>query len=110
MRCCFLCGRNGCGDPLEEHHVFGGANRKKSDKAKLVVDLCGHRCHRGGKNSVQKNGEVNRRLKAYFQGVYMERFNVSTSEFIKLFGKNYILDDDDTNFDGFVDCAERYDF
>ncbi len=31
---CYLCGRNRIADPcgLEEHHVFGGANRKFSEK------------------------------------------------------------------------------
>ena len=28
---CFLCGRNGNGDPLDRHHIFNGANRKKSE-------------------------------------------------------------------------------
>jgi len=29
---CYLCGRNGSGDPLDWHHVFGGANKKLSEK------------------------------------------------------------------------------
>ena len=24
---CWLCGRNGADDPLDVHHIFGGANR-----------------------------------------------------------------------------------
>lgn len=43
---CFLCKRNGSGDRLERHHIFGGANRWKSEKLGLVVWLCGERCHR----------------------------------------------------------------
>ena len=42
---CFLCGRNDPSDPLERHHILGGANRKKSEKYGLVVYLCGNRCH-----------------------------------------------------------------
>lgn len=40
-RVCWLCGRNGNGDPLECHHIFGGAMRKKSEKYGLKVYLCG---------------------------------------------------------------------
>ena len=47
-RVCWLCGRNGNGDPLECHHIFGGAMRKKSEKYGLKVYLCGDRCHRNG--------------------------------------------------------------
>lgn len=32
---CYFCGRNGSRDPLEEHHVFGGANRKLSEKRRI---------------------------------------------------------------------------
>lgn len=42
---CWLCGRWGW---LEEHHIFGGANRKKSEKYGLKVGLCGDTCHRNG--------------------------------------------------------------
>ena len=31
-RACWLCGRNGASDPLDAHHIFGGANRKLSEK------------------------------------------------------------------------------
>lgn len=31
-RACWLCGKNGNGDPLELHHIFGGAMRSKSEK------------------------------------------------------------------------------
>ena len=37
---CWLCGRWG---HLEEHHIFGGANRKKSTRYGLTVFLCGDR-------------------------------------------------------------------
>ena len=29
---------------MEKHHIFGAANRKKSEKYGLTVDLC-HWCH-----------------------------------------------------------------
>ena len=36
---CWLCGRNGCGDPLDKHHIFGGTNRKKSEKYGLCLSM-----------------------------------------------------------------------
>ena len=48
---CFLCGRNDTGDPLERHHIFGGANRKKSEKYGLVVYLCGNRLAQSAEQS-----------------------------------------------------------
>ena len=36
---CWLCGRNGADDPLDVHHIFGGANRKLSDRFGLTVYL-----------------------------------------------------------------------
>jgi hypothetical protein len=37
---CFLCG---C-QATDRHHIFGGANRPKSEKDGLVVMLC-RKCH-----------------------------------------------------------------
>lgn len=31
-RVCWLCGRNGNGDPLECHHIFGGAMQEEKAK------------------------------------------------------------------------------
>ena len=42
---CYLCGANGAADPLHWHHIFGGANRKHSEKYGLKVRLCGQQCH-----------------------------------------------------------------
>lgn len=42
-RSCWLCGRNGTAEPLDKHHIFGGAYRKKSEKYGLTVYLC-HEC------------------------------------------------------------------
>ena len=49
---CWLCGRWGW---LEEHHIFGGANRKKSEKYGLKVGLCGDTCHRNGKDAAHQS-------------------------------------------------------
>ena len=45
---CYLCKANGTMDYLHWHHVFGGANRKWSEKYGLKVRLCGQQCHENG--------------------------------------------------------------
>lgn len=82
---CFLCGsRVG----LEEHHIFGGANRKWSEAYGLKVWLCGIQCHREGMNSVHKNRAVSDRLKRLGQIAFEARH--THEEFMKIFGKNYL--------------------
>lgn len=87
---CLLCGMSANGDYLEEHHVYGGANRKLSEKYGLKVYLHGCRCHRLGKESVHQNAEVNKRLKAFAQGKAMAKYEWNKEDFIKIFGKSYI--------------------
>lgn len=89
-RRCFLCGRNGSDDPLDRHHIFGGANRSKSEKYGLVVDLCHNRCHIFGKMAVHQNKKIMRQLKRYGQLKAMKEHGWSTEDFIREFGKNYI--------------------
>ena len=86
---CFLCGRNDSGDPLERHHIFGGANRKKSEKYGLVVYLCGNR-PRNGKSAVHRNGDQMRRLRRYGQLTIMKNEGWSESDFRREFGKSYL--------------------
>lgn len=88
-RRCYLCGRNGNGDPLEEHHVFGGPYRMKSERYGAKVDLCGLRCHREGKESVHKNAAVARALKEEFQRKIMAEQGWTVQQFVEEFGKNY---------------------
>lgn len=87
---CFLCGRNGRGDRLERHHIFGAANRNRSEKYGLVVYLCGNRCHRTGKYSAHQNADVRRYLRRYGQEKCMKEQNMTVEEFIQEFGKNYL--------------------
>lgn len=89
---CFLCGRNGADDPLERHHIVGGAYRKKSEKYGLVVYLCGNRCHRNGAGAVHRNGNQMRLLRRYGQLKAMKEQNWSEADFIREFGKSYLLD------------------
>lgn len=93
---CYLCGRNGNGDPLEEHHIFfGNPNRQHSEEDGLKVMLCGERCHRNGKWSAHRCDETNRRLKRKAQHVWelTRRLDGMTPEeareaFIARYGKS----------------------
>lgn len=87
---CFICGRNGRGDRLERHHIFGGANRKLSEKYGLAVYLCGERCHRLGKFSAHQNAKIADYLHKYGQRKAMQEQNWTVEQFIKVFGKNYL--------------------
>lgn len=89
-RQCFLCGANGSGDPLDRHHIFGGAYRDKSEKYGLVVDLCHHRCHIFKPGSVHQNASVMRQLKRYGQLKAMREQGWTEDEFRREFGKSYL--------------------
>lgn len=86
---CFICGRNGNGDRLEQHHIFNGANRKLSEQLGLKVYLCGDKCHRNGPLSVHKCYTSNKALKKLGQTKYEELYG-SRAEFIGQFGKSYL--------------------
>lgn len=87
---CFLCGRNGSQDPLDRHHIFGGAYRDKSEKYGLVVFLCHSRCHIFGRDAVHHNADVMRYLRQYGQRKAMEENGWTVEDFIREFGKNYL--------------------
>jgi hypothetical protein len=87
---CFLCGRNGSTDPLDDHHIFNGPYRKKSEKYGLKVKLCHHDCHIFGKESVHQNQDVDDILKEHGQLKVMQEQGWTTERFIKEFGRNYI--------------------
>lgn len=88
-RCCWLCGRNGNGDALEKHHIFGGSLRGMSDRYGLTVYLCGDRCHRNGPEAAHRSGETMEKLHRYGQLRVMKEQGWSTEEFIKHFGKSF---------------------
>ena len=85
---CFLCGSTR--EPLDRHHIFGGAMRKKSEKYGLVVHLCHHSCHIFGKYAVHQNADVMQRLHEYGQRKAMEEQDWTEDEFRQHFGKNYL--------------------
>lgn len=89
-RKCWLCGRNGNADPLDRHHIFGGSNRKKSEKYGLVVMLCHHRCHLYGKAAVHRSQETAQILHKYGQRMAMRDNDWTIDDFRLEFGKNYL--------------------
>lgn len=84
---CFICGKNGGYWGLDTHHVFFGALRKKSEKYGLTVRLCHLECHLEG---VHKDRELDLKLKRIAQKKAMKKYNLTTEEFIELFGQNYL--------------------
>lgn len=87
---CWLCGRNGCADPLDKHHIFGGTNRKKSEKYGLYVYLCHDRCHENGREAAHRNRATMQLLHEYGQQLAMEENGWTAEDFRFEFGKNYI--------------------
>lgn len=81
---CYICSMIG---QTEEHHIFGGANRRWSEKHGLKVNLC-IECHRTGKESVHSNINTNRSLQR--QGQQEFEKSSSRKEFMKIFGRNYL--------------------
>lgn len=94
MRNCWLCGRNGSSDPLDKHHIFGGAYRNKSERMGLVVYLCHSRCHIFGRYAVHSDPEVMLLLRQYGQRKAMVENDWTIPDFIREFGKNYLESED----------------
>lgn len=87
---CWLCGCNGYSDPLDKHHIFGGSNRKKSERYGLYVYLCHNKCHIFGRYSAHQNKDTMLKLHQHGQRKAMEENEWTTEDFIREFGKNYL--------------------
>lgn len=83
---CFICGKY-C--QTECHHIFGGANRKKSEKLGLKIDLC-HQCHNEPPCGVHFDKIINIYIKALGQQQAMQFYNWTIEKFIQEIGRNYI--------------------
>lgn len=83
---CFLCGK---WTATENHHIFEGGNRKKSDKDGLTVFLC-HYCHNESPNGVHFNREFDIHLKQIGQKAWMDYYGKTVEDFIREYGKNYL--------------------
>lgn len=74
--------------PVERHHVFGGSNRKKSEKYHFVAPLRPD-LHPNGVFAGEHAKEVDLYLKQQAQTYYEEHIG-SREDFIKEFGKSYL--------------------
>lgn len=91
---CALCGRKGM---LEDHHVFSGPFRQKSEQYGLKVGLCGDSCHRNGPRSAHGCRETADSLKQHWQIKFMQEHQYSVHDFIQAFGRNYLNEDEYTD-------------
>lgn len=89
---CILTGYDG--EYLDKHHIFGGANRKRSEQMGLWVYVRAD-LHRTAPGSIHQNSELMLRLKKWGQRACMERYEMSVEDFIREFGRNYLTEDGD---------------
>ena len=92
---CWLCGKNGCADPLDRHHIFGGAYRSKSEQYGLWVYLCHHSCHENGREAVHRCRETAEQLHRYGEALAMMENGWDIGDFRREFGCNYLDEDED---------------
>ena len=72
---------------LEEHHVFMGPSKKKSERFGIKVYLC-HEHHTGSPEAVHVNYDTCRLLQRMGQQAFMEKY--PDKDFMSIFGKNYL--------------------
>lgn len=81
---CIICGRHG---QTEEHHIFGGPNRRISERYGLKVHLC-HFCHNEPPYGVHFNRENELELKRIGQREFEKAY--PNIDFLQTFGRNYL--------------------
>lgn len=80
---CFICKKYGATDI---HHVFNGANKKRSEEDGMLLFL--HRCcHRW----LHDHPTSNRTIKKRCQMVWMRHYGTE-DDFIKRYGKSYLYE------------------
>lgn len=72
---------------LEEHHIFNGANRSRSEKYGLKVWLC-HYCHNEPPQGVHHNRQNMDKLRRIGQKTFQEKY--PDKDFIFEFGRNFL--------------------
>ena len=82
---CYICGSP---NNLHRHHVFGGANRKRSDREGCWVYLCAPH-HNMSDKGVHFDREADLKLKRECERAWVDR-NGTIEDFIEAYGKNYI--------------------
>lgn len=77
-----------CTSPVERHHIFGGSNRKLSEKYGFVVPLRPD-LHPNGVFAGKDAKQVDIKLKNMAQEYYESKIG-TREDFIKEFGKSYL--------------------
>lgn len=72
---------------MEKHHIFGGANRKWSEKYGLTVHLC-KTCHTDNRKGVHADAKKAEELHKIGQAAF-ERTH-TRQEFFNIFGRYYL--------------------
>lgn len=87
-RYCYLCEKEGriIEHGLEEHHIFGGPMRNKSEEYGLKVWLCIPH-HRTGRDAVHRNADIRKKLQAEAEQEFDRKYSERT--FFQVFGKHY---------------------
>ena len=83
---CYICGTT---FNLHKHHVFGGANRKRSDREGCWCYLCAPH-HNMSDKGVHFDREADLKLKRECQTKWMEKNDKTVEDFIEAYGKSYI--------------------
>lgn len=81
---CFMCHRTG---DLHSHHIFGGPNRKWSEKYGLKIWLCPEH-HNMSDNGVHFNKALDLQIKQIAQREFEDTY--TREDFMRIFGKNYL--------------------
>lgn len=79
-----MCHRTGV---LHSHHIFGGPNRKWSEKYGLKIWLCPEH-HNMSDNGVHFNKALDLQIKQIAQREFEDTY--TREEFMRIFGKNYL--------------------
>ncbi len=83
MSRCLVCGR-----PREAvHHVFGGPNRKNSEKYGLKIPLCNAH-HNMSPEGIHNDKDFDLTIKRNAQKIFERKY--SHEKFMGIFGKNYL--------------------
>ena len=74
---------------LHKHHIYGGANRSKSEKYGCWCYLCATH-HNMSDQGVHFNRDTDLKLKQYCEEQWLKKYDKTTDDFIREFGRNYL--------------------
>lgn len=83
---CFICGTT---FNLHKHHIYGGANRSKSERDGCWCYLCAPH-HNMSDRGVHFDREKNLWLKNTCQKLWMTKYKKTEEDFIKEYGRSYL--------------------